>query len=462
MDESLNIVDLIENNPLTRLTETYQHKLLCKIKSKFTDEDQQMFVASFYCFLNFNTQTDFAIDLDNVWKWIGFSQKVKAKELLERYFLLNIDYKLLSQPGKQSIHIKGGHNKEIFMLTIKTFKRFCLKAGTTKAEQIHDYYINLEEILQEVLLEESCELKQQLDFKHNEFLHVLNDKEKIREKTLIEQFPSNTQCVYYGTIDNMSDHNEKLIKFGNSNNLRARVVAHKNTYLNFKLVNAFKVENKIEIENAIKTHIILSQLQRIITLKHKKYVELLSVHNLSFYELDKIIKEIINGTEFNSDNFLKLLSENCLLRKQLDHNNETNHTHQLILMTAEINQLKSDNIKIIKNYNALKRYSKTVCDLDENVAEPTPLEILNYGVPSNSGKKIKQNGNYIFDGKIYDKLVGTRQDVWDELSYKTSGGLLKNDLVLNKLNKIVSKKKYIQETINKRFEKCGVNQPTDI
>ena len=51
---SLNIVELIESNPITKLTNTYQNKLLMKIKDKFTDEEQQMFVASFYCFLKYN------------------------------------------------------------------------------------------------------------------------------------------------------------------------------------------------------------------------------------------------------------------------------------------------------------------------------------------------------------------------------------------------------------------------
>lgn len=50
MDTSFNIVELIENNPITRLSGTYQNNLLAKIKAKFTDNEQQMFVASFYCF----------------------------------------------------------------------------------------------------------------------------------------------------------------------------------------------------------------------------------------------------------------------------------------------------------------------------------------------------------------------------------------------------------------------------
>jgi len=127
MDTSLNIVDLIENNPITRLSNTYQNKLLIKIKEKFNDSEQQMFVASFYCFLNYNQKNDFLIDLDDIWKWIGFSYKHKAKALLETNFMIDIDYKiLLNNIGEQTKHARGGHNKETIMLNIRTFKLFCL------------------------------------------------------------------------------------------------------------------------------------------------------------------------------------------------------------------------------------------------------------------------------------------------------------------------------------------------
>ena len=59
MTTSFDIVDLIENNPITRLSTTYQNKLLTKIKTKFTENEQQMFVASFYGFLNYDSKTDF-------------------------------------------------------------------------------------------------------------------------------------------------------------------------------------------------------------------------------------------------------------------------------------------------------------------------------------------------------------------------------------------------------------------
>ena len=151
-----------------------------------------------------------------------------------------------------------------------------MKAGTKKSNEIHDYYIKLEEILQDILEEESDELKLQLEEKDKKIENQEKEKEKIREKTILDQFENNTQCVYYGIIDNVSEKNEKLIKFGNSNNLRNRIITHKETYSNFRLVNAFKVDNKLQIENAIKDNVFINERQRNIFIKNKKYIELLS------------------------------------------------------------------------------------------------------------------------------------------------------------------------------------------
>ena len=137
MTASFDIVDLIENNPITKLSTTYQNKLLTKIKTKFTENEQQIFVASFYGFLNYDSKMDFVIDLDDVWKWLKFSTKQKAKMLLEHHFVKDADYITSLTPQVKQPDHKGGHNKEIIMLNIATFKRFCLKAGTKKADEIH-------------------------------------------------------------------------------------------------------------------------------------------------------------------------------------------------------------------------------------------------------------------------------------------------------------------------------------
>lgn len=463
-----DIVSLIEQNPVTKLSGDYHSKLITKIKETFNDSQQQMFVASFYCYLNCDKKNDFVIDLDNVWKWLGFSQKVRAKELLEKHFKIDIDYqKSLSLAGKQTTHIKGGQNKETFMLNIDTFKKFCLKAGTKKADEVHEYYIKLEETLHEIIQEESNELKLQLETYKTQIVTNEKDKLLIREKTILQQFPNNTQCVYYGIIDNLSDKNEKLIKFGNSNFLKNRVSKHKDTYSNFWLVNAFKVDNKLQIENAIKTNQFFSERIRSITLKNKNYVELLCTDNITFSELDKVIKEIITNIEYSPENYVKILQENKHLKQQLYIKNEHNNFNDVILLTTENKHLKIQNIMLIKKLDSIKKNKKYNIDLvtEDHVKNIQPEEIDSYVTTINSLKQnyynqVKRNkeGKYFCNDIIYDKLIGTREEVWNCTVYKTTGGLTKNNLMLNTSGKIVSKKKSAAEAYLDRFKLHGVNK----
>jgi hypothetical protein len=171
MEHSLNIVNLIEKTPIIRLSNDYQSKLLNKIKEQFIDNEQQVFVASFYCYLNYNSTKDFVINLDDVWKWTGFSRKDPAKVVLKKHFIENVDYKIVENieapatSGASNIRGCAGQNKENITMTINTFKSFCLKANTKKSHEIHKYYIKLEEILFEVVNEETAELRLQLERK---------------------------------------------------------------------------------------------------------------------------------------------------------------------------------------------------------------------------------------------------------------------------------------------------------
>jgi len=59
---------------------------------------------------------------------------------------------------------------------------------------------------------------------------------------------------------------------------------------------------------------------------------------------------------------------------------------------------------------------------------------------------------------VYKTLIGTREEVYKEISYKTTGGLTKDDLLLNKNGKIVSKKKCILETQINRLEAVNLKK----
>ena len=369
--ESINIVELIENNPITKLSNDYNVKLLSKIKENFTNFEQQIFLSSFYCYLNCDSKNDFVIDLDNVWKWVGYNQKVKAKILLENNFVEGNDYtKSLSQAGKQTTHTKGGQNKEIFMLNVVTFKKFCLKAGTKKADEIHDYYIKLEELIQTTINEECIELKLQLTQQNQLLEKVEKEKEDLKEKTILEQFPLNTQCIYIGLIDNKTlgkpnskMYQETVIKFGQSNNLNERVKTHKKTYDNFRLYTAFKVKNKIEIENCIKKHLLLKNRLRIITINDIAYRELIALDDEE-YTLEKVeqfIKDIIKENEYNVENYNLLLKKNDELQNEIYKlKHELEDKNKIIEKgDKKINKLEYDitdeiKLKIASNYAICK------------------------------------------------------------------------------------------------------------
>ena len=128
---SLNIVDLITNNPITKLTETHNNNLLNKVKNTFNESEQQLFIASFYSYLNYHKTDDYIVDLDNIWKWLGFNQKFNAIRILEKNFILEKDYKIsLSLVEKQKIieinnkqnfapHLGGAKKQAVVVIIFK-------------------------------------------------------------------------------------------------------------------------------------------------------------------------------------------------------------------------------------------------------------------------------------------------------------------------------------------------------
>ena len=347
----LNIVELIENNPISRLSSTYNNKLLMQIKKKFSDFEQQLFVSSFYCYLNYDKNTDFVVDLDNIWKWLGFNQKYNAERALEKNFTINIDYKTGPHLGgayfykETNIKQNGGQNIKKIFLTIKCFKSLCLKTQTKKADEIHEYYMKLEDVLQEIIEEETNELKMQLQQKENVILQIKQSTEEEKQKAvaqaIIIQFPVNTECIYIGTINNTNEIEEKLIKFGHTNDLSKRVTDHRKNYDDFILVSAFRVQNKVEIENLIKTHPKIKKQIRNIEVKGKTKTEIIAYDNyFTIEKLTKYIKDIIHSKTYSIDNFNKLLKQNDEL---LNENKEFKEViekqkAELIKLQIEINE----------------------------------------------------------------------------------------------------------------------------
>jgi hypothetical protein len=323
---SINIVSLIEKNASTRLTSSYQSTLLNKIQNSFAPEEQQLFVASFYCYLNYDSKKDFVIDFTNVWKWCGFSRKDHAKKVLEKHFVEGVDYKVENDAppiggakidsenktdnfapaigGAKSIDEdkgytkydpRGGYNKEKITLTVNTFKKFCMKAGTKKADEVHDYYIKLEELLQETLQEQSDELQKQLGQKEvetKEKQKLLDEKEELlrtekKSNNKLKSILSYSQgryshyhkfdekpCVYI--VQNPNDIYGARCKIGKTDNMNERLSAYRTSMPSVKVRLIFYTEYSDLFEKVVKR-------------KYADHLEFNS-HEWVFFDLGKLIQ----------------------------------------------------------------------------------------------------------------------------------------------------------------------------
>jgi hypothetical protein len=334
---TMNIVELIEKNPITKLSQTYNNFLLEKIQENFSTFEQQLFVSSFYCYLNYDKNTDFVVDLDDVWKWLGFTQKITARMMIETNFKPNVDYTVSipefkksnqdqtsggsddDQSAENTVQAKpknGGQNKQTIKLTIRCFKLLCMKAQTKKAGEIHDYYLRLEEIILMTVDHQTNQLRAQLEQSTAQLnqatITLTEEKKRAVEKTLISQFAVNTECIYFGTIDNTNAENEKLIKFGHTNDLANRVADHHKKYNNFILAAAFRVANKVQIENNIKSHPKIKRQLRTIEVAGKNKTEIIAYDSTNFTiaRLTKHIEDIIHATMYNVENFNRLIQRN--------------------------------------------------------------------------------------------------------------------------------------------------------
>lgn len=399
-NDTLDIVALIEKNPITRLSKNYQSNLVTKIKSKFTGKEQQLFVGSFYCYLNCS-KTDFIIDLDDVWKWIGFARKDHAKVVVTKNFVEKIDYKiLLPKLREQDSLDHGGNNKEKILMTTATFKKLCLKAQTKKADEIHDYYLKLEELLHETVDEETEDLRKQLVI--NDSQHKKDLKMK-RHTTLIEFFKAKRN-VYLGEIVD-----GEFFKIGSSEGIDIRGKRLQDVYENMYFLEIFECVHFREVEkNILHDPIIIKNLYREPIKKDGSVsFEVVKLSNdFTYDQLLSIVKKHVA-----SDKNLFLTPVQLLENKKIDSDNKKIDFEQQKL-NSEIKKLDMEQQKLDSE---IKKLDMEQQKLD---IEQQKLIIFNKILCNDiSDGTIKNN---IFDNSIKNELSNMLKDMFKDVSKKSS------------------------------------------
>ena len=190
------------------------NELLDFIKQKLTVEEHALFAESFYLYLQYDSEKDFVIDLDNIYQWLGFKRKDNAKRLLTSKFIMDTDYIIneMNHPIGRAAPPNGGagKNKETILMNVKTFKKFCMKADTSRSDAILDYYIKLESCQQDFLIHSLQETKSILTKSQLE-LKQKDEQIKLLEKPFYYDV-NKTQFVYI--FQEISKKGQNIYKVG--------------------------------------------------------------------------------------------------------------------------------------------------------------------------------------------------------------------------------------------------------
>ena len=354
-------------------------KLINLIKSNFNESDLQLFELNYKIYTTCkNNLNDFIIDLDEVWKWIGYNKKSDAKKVLINIKTLfeNKDYKILlrrSPQQKSSIDNRGGYNREQILLTINCFKKFCLKASTEQSEKIYDYYIKMEDIIT-IYIEN----------KHNE---IIKDN-----KTFLELKDKETnQLLQLKDIE--IEANNKILELKNQQIENNRMQLEESlTRLHLKNleIESFKNRKYEEIEKNKNVYIFSCDKPNIYKIGKSKDVELRR-KQLQTANVDKII---IHHTRPTSDDYILELVVHSILDQYRCKSNGEHFTGNLdyLKMVIDMSQVFFYTLKSTYEYISKDEFLLKINEniLNQSTIEPYELSIDTILESNNKLKKLNK------------------------------------------------------------------------
>lgn len=318
------------------------------LADKFSTEEEQQFVSHFKMFLAYGNDTNmYVVDMDIVWEWIGFSTKGNCKKSLKKHFVEGIDYivNLLILEDKQ---VHGGHNKEVILMNVDTFKGLCMLAGTARGKQTRHYYIAMENALFKYMTKKAEEnrislhtLRLQLETIHDD---NRRRQEQERHRILLEQ-NADKLCLY---ILKIKEHSADVfdIKIGETNDIKTRIITHNTTYTNPVILDIYPCARAHPFEQYILHRRDVSK-----QLIKGKTEEIHIDEHFTYDDLTQIIKKNIENFDGLSPT-QRLQSKIVSMKEQLAHERrELMHAltttsdpalQELLHKTLEAN-LKSDN-----------------------------------------------------------------------------------------------------------------------
>jgi hypothetical protein len=366
------------NELLQNANNNMDDRLIELLNERMNTNEQKQFINNFKNYLEYgNDDTKFIISLDNVWEWIGFNTKGNAKRLLINKFTENINYII-----HLAERINGllGSEKELILLNVTTFKKFCMKASTNRADEICDYYVKMENIMNQYTKEKMIELENS----NKQLSSMIQIEEEININELFWNENSisdynNKNVVYLAFIGYINGI--AYYKLGMSKQIYTREFEqHKKTFDTFIMIHIELCDNMMVVENEFKLELKSKNLLRTLEINGKNQTELFITNPQN--DIKKIIQnlkdlvikfplEVIKETQ-NEIEKLKHEHEIEIFKKEIDTlNKEIKALNKEIINNNEFcNYIKKENTKITEDYTKLKLKYKNLKKNINQTIEP--------------------------------------------------------------------------------------------
>lgn len=355
---------------------TNANDLIELIKEDFTTGERERFYNHFKIYLVYGeNNTEFVIDLDDTWEWMGFFSKGNANRALKKYFEENIDYRvenMLCTSAKQH----GGHNKETIRMTINTFKSLCMLSNSKKGKETRKYYLQLEKCFlkymkekhEETILSMKKETTHKLEMQHhNDLINAHKDK----------------PCVYIVKIpndinDDTKNDNDIVVKLGETDDISQRIITLQYEYkVKCVLLDIFPCERPHKFEQYllnvpdIKKHRIIST--ELIQLSSEfKYTDLVKIihKNIGYFDSTPIEHQLEMARNREISGFMNLLSQATSEEEKTRYLNLIEHLRYNTHFTKKYSHEKEEYKEPISHRKVFK-YS--LDDLSNPIEEYTSL-----------------------------------------------------------------------------------------
>ena len=145
------------------------------------------------------------------------------------------------------------------------------------------------------------------------------------------------------------------------------------------------------------------------------------------------------------------------------------------MLTSENKRLTKENSMLLKKLKKLEQkvvsWKKVIGDKDTETnaldtdqedegEEHTQPPVYTNIIDDMKRPSKQKDGKYHIGNTIYDLLMGTREEVWNGVAYKTTGGLIQSDLIINNLGRIVSLAKSVTAKHDNRLEQVNALKST--